>query len=88
LNYTIAEMPHGWHKSAAEMYLPVLQEREAAKVMSLGMRLLQCHHGLVYCALVYVSGHTHHQWHRGVSHPENLGTPPGSGQPLVTVQAM
>ena len=54
-------MPNGWHKSAAEIYFPVLQEREAAKVTSLGQSLLQCHHGLVYDGLVYVIGHTHHQ---------------------------
>jgi len=65
------------------MYLPVLREREVAKVMSLGLQMLQCHPGLVYAA-----GHTHHQWHRGVSHPENSGTPPGSGQLPVTIQVV
>jgi len=82
-------MSHVWHKSASKMYLPVLQEREATKVMSLGLPLLQFHPGLVYAALVYVAGHTHHKWHHGVSHPENSGTPPlGLGQPPMTVQAV
>ncbi|AES87681.1 hypothetical protein MTR_4g032150 [Medicago truncatula] len=78
-------MPHGWHKSAVEMYLPVLQEREAAKVMPMGQPLLQCrpspsqaqHHS------EYVAGHNHHH---GVPDPDNSGTPPGSGQPPVTLQ--
>jgi len=67
-------MPHGWQKSAVKMYLSVLQEREAAKVMSLGLPLLQCHPGMVSAAVVYVSGHTYHQWHCGISHLENSGT--------------
>jgi len=65
------------------MYLLVLQEREAAKVTSLGLPLLQCYPGLVYA-----TSHTHHQWHRGVSHPENPGTPSGSDQPPVTIQVV
>jgi len=71
-------MPHGWHKSAVEMYLPVLNEREPDQVTSVGQPLLQCHPGLVYAA-----GHTHHPWHRGVSDPDNSGTPLASGQPPV-----
>jgi len=39
-------------------------------------------------ALVYDSGHTHHQSHRGVPDPDNSGTPPGSGQPPVTLQVV
>ena len=88
MNYTKVAMPHAWHKSAAEIYFSVHQEREAPKVIPLGQPLLQCHLGLVYAtALVYDPGHTHHQSHRGVLDPDNSGTPPpGSGQPPVTVQ--
>ena len=54
-------MPNGWHKSAAEIYFLVFQEREAPNVTSLGQPLLQCHPGLVYAAaLVYAAGLTHH----------------------------
>jgi len=82
-------MPHDWHKSAAEIYNLVHQEREAPKVTPLGQPLLQCHPRLVFAAvLVYDPGHTHHQLHRGVPDPNNSGTPPGSGQPPVTLQAV
>jgi len=82
-------MPHDWHKSAAEIYFLVHQEREALKVTSLGQPLLQCHPFLVSAAaLVYDPGHTHHQSHCGVSDPDNSGTPPGTGQQPVTLQAV
>ena len=74
-------MPHDWHKSAAEIYFLVHQEREAPKVTPLGHPLLQCHPRLVSAAaMVYDPGHTHHQSHCGVSDPDNSGTPPGTGQ--------
>ena len=80
-------MPHGWHKSAAEIYFPVVQKREAPKVTLLGQPPQQCHHRLVYAAaLVYDPGHTHHQRHRGVPDPDNSGTPPRTGQQPVTLQ--
>jgi len=55
------------------MYLLVLQEREPDQVTSLGLSLLQCHPGLIQAEHhpEYVGRHTHHQWHRGVSHPDN-----------------
>jgi len=82
-------MPHGWHKSATEIYFPVLQEKEAPKVTLLEQPLLQCHPRLVSAAaLVYDPGHTHHQSHRGVSDPDNSGTLPGTGQQPVTLQAV
>jgi len=66
------------------MYFLVLQEREPEQVTFLGNSLLQyCHPDLVYA-----TGHTHHPWHCGVSDPNNSRTPPASGQPLVTVQAV
>jgi len=73
LNYTRAAMPHGWHKSAAEMYLPVLQEKEVAQVTSMGLPLLQCHPGPTQAQHrpEYDGRRTHHQWHHGVSHPDN-----------------
>ena len=82
-------MPLDCHKSAAEIYLLVLQEREAPKVTLLGQPLQQCHHRLVYAAAqVYDSGHTHYQWHRGVPDPDNSGTPPQTGQQPVTGQQL
>jgi len=63
----------------------VQQEREAPKVTPLGQPLLQCHPRLVSAAaLVYDSDRTHHQSHRGVSDPNNSGTPPATGQQPVT----
>ncbi|AES69344.1 transmembrane protein, putative [Medicago truncatula] len=53
------------------MYIPVLQKR----VVNQGQ-----HHPK------YVGRHNHHQWHRGVSDPDNSGTRPGSDQPPAIVQ--
>jgi len=56
----------------------------------MGLSLLQCHPGLIQAQHPpeYDDRHTHHQWHRGASHLDNSGTPPASGQPYATVQAV